>query len=202
MTADPDKVIALSPGDEACLWSLLEAAWIRPGPGVARARQALVVRSAGSPADTAVITGALPDFLDALRGLCRELSAGELVALDRVVERKLWEIDRADLHAVIGGSDDGFLCARGFTVAMGREFHRRVADDPRMGAPWAECGENVLFLRSPAPRTIRDLSRDAVRHLPRVGPEPGRLARLVTTRRWHIAYGTAVRSAFSTTCLR
>jgi hypothetical protein len=128
------------------LWSLLETAWIRlAGPGVSRARGALVVRPAGSPADTTVITGALPEFLDALRGLCRESSAGELVALDRVVERKLWEIDRADLHAVIGGSDDGFLYARGFTVAMGREFHRCVADDPRMGAPWAECEEMCYF---------------------------------------------------------
>lgn len=127
------------------MWSLLEAAWIRPGPGVGRVRQALVVRPAGSPADTAVITGALPEFLDSLRGLCRELPAGELVALDRVVERKLWEIDRADLHAVIGGSDDGFLYARGFTVAMGAEFHRRVVRDPRMGAPWAECEEMCYF---------------------------------------------------------
>ena len=73
------------------------------------------------------------------------MPAGELVAPDRVVERKLWEIDRAGVHAVIGGSDDGFLCARGFTVAMGREFHNCVAGDPRMGAPWAECEGMCYF---------------------------------------------------------
>lgn len=138
-------MIAPAPGDEACLWSLLETAWARLGPDVRQARQALVVRLSGSPADTAVLKGALPEFLDALRGLCQGLSAGELIALDRVVERKLWEIDRADVHAVIGGSDDGFLYARGFTVAMGREFHGCVAGDPQMGAPWAECEEMCYF---------------------------------------------------------
>lgn len=127
------------------MWSLLVAAWIRLGPSASQARQALVVRPAGSPVDTAVIVEALPDFLEALRGLCQKLSAGELIALDRTAERKLWEIDRADVHAVIGGSDDGFLYARGFTVAMGRELHRCVADDPRMGAPWVECEEMCYF---------------------------------------------------------
>jgi hypothetical protein len=114
---------------------------VRHWDRVRQARQALVVRPPGSPADTAVLKGALPEFLDALRGLCQGLPAGGLMALDHVVERKLWEIDRADVHAVIGGSDDGFLYSRGFTVAMGREFHCSVAGDPPMGAPWAECEE-------------------------------------------------------------
>lgn len=71
VAADPDKVIAPAPGDEARMWSLLEAAWARLGPDVGQARQALVVRPSGSPADTAVLKGALPNFLDALRGLCQ-----------------------------------------------------------------------------------------------------------------------------------
>jgi len=127
------------------LWSLLEAAWARLGPDVGQARQALVVRPGGTPAGPAVLKGALPDFLDALRRLCQGLSAGELIALDRAVERKLWEIDRADVHTVIGGSDDGFLYARGFTVAMGRDFHSSVAGDPQTGVPWAECEEMCYF---------------------------------------------------------
>ncbi len=65
---DPDKVITPSPGDMARLWSLLEAAWARLGPDVGQARQALVVRPSGTPADTVVLQGALPHFLDVLRG--------------------------------------------------------------------------------------------------------------------------------------
>ena len=44
-----------------------------------------------------------------------------------VVISKLREIDRSDV--------------RGFTVAMGQEFHGCVAGDPETGAPWAECEE-------------------------------------------------------------
>jgi len=125
------------------------------------------VRSSGPSADTAVLKGALPKFPRCPWRVVPGLSAGELIALDRVVERKLWEIDRADVHAVIGGSDDGFLYARGFTVAMGREFHGCVAGDPQMGVPWAECEEMCcLLLRAPAPRALRILPRYRVRHLP------------------------------------
>jgi hypothetical protein len=106
-----------------------------------RARLALVIRPAGSQAETSVVLGALPRFLDLLAGRCRSLTGAELTSLDRVVERKLREIDRASIHAVTGGSDDGFLYARGFIVAMGREFYDAVADDPEMGVPYAECEE-------------------------------------------------------------
>jgi len=59
----------------------------------------------GSRADVSVVAGALRAFLDILAGHCRDLPADALTSLDRVVERKLWEIDRADVQAVTGGSD-------------------------------------------------------------------------------------------------
>ena len=172
VAGDPDKVVSLAPGDEARAWSLVEAAWARLGPGVREARQALVVRPAGAAADTAVLKGALPAFLDVLRELCSGLPTAVLAALDRVVERKLWEIDRADVHAVIGGSDDGFLYARGFTVAMGREFYGSVADNPQMGVPWAECEEMCYFFAhlhrerfGAFPDTGSGISRESGRNL-------------------------------------
>jgi len=72
-------------------------------------------------------------------------TAAELTCLDRVAERKLWEIDRAGIHAVTGGSDDGFLYARGFIVAMGREFYDAVCDNPQMAVPSAECEDICYF---------------------------------------------------------
>ena len=80
-----------------------------------------------------------------MAGHCRGLPGGELTSLDRVLERKLWEIDRAEIHAVTDGSDDGFLYARGFIVAMGREFYDAVASNPEMGVPYAECEEMCYF---------------------------------------------------------
>lgn len=140
-----DELKIPAPEDEARLWSLIEAAWAPLGPGVRQARQALVIRPAGSQAETSIVTGALERFLDVLAGRCRPLSGAELTGLDRVVERKLWEIDRASIQAVTGGSDDGFLYARGFIVAMGREFYDAVADNPEMAVRDAECEEMCYF---------------------------------------------------------
>lgn len=104
-----------------------------------------MVRPAGSPADTAVLADSLPEFLDTLAGHCRGLPGAELTSPDRVLERKLWEIDRADVHAVTGGSDDGFLYSRGFIVAMGREFYGSVGDTPELAVPCTECEEMCYF---------------------------------------------------------
>lgn len=145
MGANPDELRVPAPEDEARFWSLIEAAWAPLGPDVRQARQALVVRSAGSQADTSVVAEALPAFLDILTGYCDGLPGAELISLDLVLERKLWEIDRADIHAVTDGSDDGFLYARGFIVAMGREYYDSVVDNPEMGIPCAECEVMCYF---------------------------------------------------------
>jgi hypothetical protein len=108
-------------------------------------------------ADISILKGALPAFLDVLAGCSRGLPADELTRLDRVVERKLWELDRADVHAVTGGSADGFLYSRGFVVAMGREFCDAVTGDPERccdrrpgdGRAVRRVRGDVLFLRTP-----------------------------------------------------
>jgi hypothetical protein len=156
------KVPALE--DEARFWSLIEAAWAVLGPEVRQARQALVTPRAGTEPETSVLRALLPLLLEILTVRCRRLSCAELVSLDRVAERKLWEIDRADVHAVTGGSSDGFLYTRGFIVAMGREFYDAVADDPEMGemgAPAAECEEMCYF--------FADLHEDRFGIWPRTG---------------------------------
>ena len=78
-----------------------------------------MVRPPGSRADVSVSAGALRAFLDLLAGHCRDLPADALTSMGRVVERKLWEIDRAGVHAVTGGSDDLYPLLRiGRYVAM------------------------------------------------------------------------------------
>jgi hypothetical protein len=141
VAADRGEFRVPAPEEEARLWSLVETAWAALGPEVRQARQELVVRPSGSPPDISVVAGALQAFLAILAGHCRGLPADVLTSLDRVVERKLWVIDRLDVYAVTGGSDDGFLYSRGFVVAMGREFYDAVAGDPEMGVPLAECEE-------------------------------------------------------------
>ncbi|NYF54811.1 hypothetical protein HDA35_000642 [Micromonospora purpureochromogenes] len=58
-----------------------------------------------------------------------------------MVERKLHDIDREDVHEVTDGSDDGFLYCRGWIVALGRAFYEAVRADPAMAVLDADCEE-------------------------------------------------------------
>lgn len=121
--------------EAARFWALIETAWERTGS--ADARDALL----GGDYDHDL----LDRFIDALRSLSTDFTSAELTALDRVAERALYEIDRADIQAITDGSDDGFLYARGFIVAMGREHYDAVRADPEVAVPDAECEELCYF---------------------------------------------------------
>jgi hypothetical protein len=119
VVANPDGLRVPAPEHEARFWSLIEAAWAPLGSEVRQARQALVVRPAGSPADTSVVAGALPGFLEALASHCRRLPWAELTSLDRVLERNNSR-SRSDACAVIiadpdQGAPNGLVCGcRGY----------------------------------------------------------------------------------------
>lgn len=138
-------------GDEERFWGLVEEAWAPLGAEVDQARRALGHRKPGFSEDLygkpplTVVEAALEGFLSNLGSLGEGLSAEELTDLDRVVERKLYDIDRVDIQAVTDGSDDGFLYARGFVVALGRDFYAAVAADPKKAVPDAECEEMCYF---------------------------------------------------------
>ncbi|MEY9935464.1 hypothetical protein ABH926_010146 [Catenulispora sp. GP43] len=89
--------------------------------------------------------GSTERLLEALSDLCESMSSSELTDLDRVVERKLYDIDRADIHAVTDGSDDGFLYARGYIVASGRETYYAVLADPDTAEEDEELEEMCYF---------------------------------------------------------
>ncbi|MFK3980859.1 DUF4240 domain-containing protein [Micromonospora sp. NPDC050397] len=131
--------------EEARFWSMLETAWAPLGDEVNEARRALSAREPGTDADVTPIERAFDEMLENLARDCHHLSDVELVDLDRVVERKLHDIDRADVHAVTDGSDDGFLYARGFIVGMGHDFYHSVLRDPRMAIEDAEGGMLCYF---------------------------------------------------------
>jgi hypothetical protein len=136
---------------EERMWALVERAWTPLGVEVDLARRALANRTPAPDEDLrgkpplSVVEGALEGFLSNLAASSQGLSAEELTGLDRVVERKLYDIDRADIHAVTDGSNDGFLYARGFIVALGQDFYTAVARDPRMAVLDAECEEMCYF---------------------------------------------------------
>jgi hypothetical protein len=125
--------------DDDRLWALIESAWQPLGAEPAALRLALLTRD---PADEHAIDGWLEPFLNNLLDSAAGFSAGDLVDLDRVVERKLHDIDRADIQAA---TDGYFLYCRGFTVAMGQSFYEAVTRDPAVAVLDGEC-EAMCYL--------------------------------------------------------
>ena len=128
---------------ESRFWSLVESAWDMVGGEPSARRKALIERD--SDDEVYAVDAYLGEFLANLRSLCVDLSAAELTDLDRVLERKLYDIDRADIQEVTDGSDDGFLYCRGFIVAMGRDFYAAVVADPEVAVHDAECESMAYF---------------------------------------------------------
>ncbi|GAA0547889.1 hypothetical protein GCM10010172_32170 [Paractinoplanes ferrugineus] len=166
------KAIADEPGraptaaEEDWFWQLIEAAWERLGEEPAALRRELLARDYEEEASYAIEEW-LDPFLDALRDSCEELSRTQLTDLDRVLERKLYDLDREDIQEVTDGSDDGFLYCRGFIVALGRAFYEEVRAEPRVAMVDAECESMCYFFADlhakqfgDYPRTGSGISRE------------------------------------------
>lgn len=129
--------------EESRFWSVIESAWEQVGAEPSARRKALIERE--SDDEAYALDKYLGEFLENLRALTIDLPASELTDLDRVLERKLYDIDRAAIQEVTDGSDDGFLYCRGFIVAMGRDFYEAVVADPSVAVLDAEC-ESMCYL--------------------------------------------------------
>jgi hypothetical protein len=81
------------------------------------------------------------ELRDELSGMSQE----DLLAFDRILERKLFDIDRAEIQEHTDGSDDGFLYARGFIVAAGKDYYDAVNSKPATGKMDLEC-EDICYV--------------------------------------------------------
>ncbi|GAA4970901.1 DUF4240 domain-containing protein [Actinoplanes utahensis] len=168
MTTDAPTALLPTAADEARFWALIESAWAGLGPEPAAIRLALLHRTPETGEESLyALDPWLEPFLERLRAASAGLSAQDLTDLDRVLERKLFDIDRQDIHEFTDGSDDGFLYARGFIVAAGREFYQAVQARPELAIMDAEC-EAMCYLFSHLhrerfgahPRTGSGISRE------------------------------------------
>src|SRR3982751_1746731 len=88
---------------------------------------------------------ALEEVIPALRESLEQLPSPELLAFDRILERKLYDIDRSEIQEHTDGSDDGFLYCRGFIVAAGKAYYDAVNTDPSRAMMDLEC-EDLCYL--------------------------------------------------------
>ena len=112
--------------NEERFWSLIEAAW----PKTEQATQIKDLIATGAVEDSDELQQFLGGVLANLSADLEKLSADELLACDRILERKLYEIDREAIHDYTDGSDDGFLYARGFIIIAGKDYYELVNSDP------------------------------------------------------------------------
>ena len=129
--------------DESRFWSMIEDAWHAAG-GKDLARLRLAQGKLCEDRAEALVE-ALEDFIPALQAALGKLTAADLLAFDRSLERKLYQIDRAEVQAATDGSDDGFLYARGFIIAAGRAYFEAVDRTPSIAMMDLEC-EEICFL--------------------------------------------------------
>jgi hypothetical protein len=125
--------------DESRFWSLIESAWQAVG-GKNRVRLKLAEgKLSEDKAET--LMESLEEVIPELQAQLEQLSAEELLLFDRILERKLFDLDRAGIHEHTDGSDDGFLYARGFIVAAGKGYYDAVNANPATAMMDLECEE-------------------------------------------------------------
>jgi hypothetical protein len=145
----PKARAQLAPMDDERFWSILEDAW-KAAPKEAKLRPT----GAKAPSEAALekVDKALDSrVIGALRRALKGLPADDLAKFDRALEKKLYDIDRAEVQEHTDGSDDGFLYARGFIVAMGRAYYDAVSAKPSAAITDMEC-EKICYL----PKQIYD----------------------------------------------
>jgi hypothetical protein len=126
--------------DENRFWAMIEAAWDAVG-GKTKARRRLAEGKASEEQAYQLQDVLQEEVVPALSEQLNRLPADELLAFDRILERKLYDLDRADIHERTDGSDDGFLYCRGFIVGMGRAYYEAVLANPDRAVLDAECEE-------------------------------------------------------------
>jgi len=141
-SAPPPNPVAMM--DDKRFWALIELAW-KAAPEAAAARPDGKAVAPAKKALAAVDDALEKKMIPALKKAIAALPSAKLAAFDRTLERKLYELDRADVQRHTDGSDDGFLYARGFIVAMGRAYYEAVVADPSCAIADMEC-ESITYL--------------------------------------------------------
>lgn len=123
-------------------WELIDHAWDNLGVEDARVK-ALDPKARDKALDQ------LYDQIDAMLANLEEslklLDADDLREFDALMERRLYDLDRPDVHDSLDGGDDSFLYARGFIVAVGRDYYRAVSATPSLASPDVEA-EVICYL--------------------------------------------------------
>ena len=129
--------------NEAQFWKIIESSWQVVGE---HANERQILTAGKLSAERAEeLTQSMSEVIPDLEERLEKLSEEELLAFDRILERKLYNIDREEIHEHTDGSDDGFLYARGFIVAAGQGYYEAVNREPALAMSDLEC-EDMCYV--------------------------------------------------------
>jgi hypothetical protein len=130
--------------DEARFWSMIEDAWASVEDSAA-ARNKLAKGELDEESAGSLVQRSWTEMLPSLQASLERLEQDELLGFDRILERKLYDLDRPEIQEHTDGSEDGFLYCRAFIVAAGRSYYEAVNSEPSRAMMDLEC-EDLCYL--------------------------------------------------------
>ncbi|KAA2240020.1 DUF4240 domain-containing protein [Chitinophaga agrisoli] len=128
---------------EQLFWEIIESSW-NDTPAAATQRK---------EATSANNTVLFPELAKQLEHVVIPHISQRLTTLNKtdfkkfmeILNKKIRHLDRDEVHAHVGGSDDGFLDRRGFIVGMGEGYYNTVDKDPSKAARGIEVEYFAYF---------------------------------------------------------
>jgi hypothetical protein len=134
------------PVEENRFWSLIESAW-EGIDGQAEARRKFAAGELSEDVALELANSLRHLVMPAMLEQLDRLSADDLLAFQRILERKLYDIDRADIAEYAAYTDDGFLYARGFIAAVGKDYYEAVKAQPSLAmSGWQFESEDMCYV--------------------------------------------------------
>ncbi|RAJ83475.1 uncharacterized protein DUF4240 [Chitinophaga dinghuensis] len=129
--------------DEQQFWALIDASW-KDIPGADKMRQT------GIRTNEPELIFELSELLSVEIASCiktrlLDLEKADLVRFIRILEAKLHQINREEIHFYTDGSDEGFLYCRAFIVGMGEAYFNLIDRHPAYATCDAEA-EIISFI--------------------------------------------------------
>lgn len=118
-------------------WELIESAW-NEHPALVKKRDRAVADNSRK-ALVALADDIEDTIFDDFQDLLYELDREELVSFIHILEERLYHLDRHAIFESTDSSEEGFVYARCFIIAMGKAYFDAVAGDPSKAVPDAEA---------------------------------------------------------------
>lgn len=119
--------------NETTFWALIEQAWLEISPTLFKKRlQIAEEKGEKYPTDLGMELSdvASSDLVENLTEKLRPVSKDDLLVFDRILERKMYDIDCAELYEYTAVDDESFMHSRAFVVAMGEKYYELLKNEP------------------------------------------------------------------------